>query len=100
MAPWYYMSATLGDGGHTTIRPWSDDVPMEDEDGTLYAVATKVPACAIWNLVDGGSGEQVPLLTLAEWLNFLRGRSQKDQERMRLIMVRVLLRARWMDKAG
>ena len=100
MVPWYYMSATLGDGGHTPIRPWSDDVPMEDEDGTLYAVATKVPACAIWNLLDVGSGEQVPLLTLAEWLNFLRGRSQKDQERMQLIMVRVLLRARWMDKAS
>ena len=45
----------------------------------MYAVATRVPACAIWNLLDVGSGEQ---------------------ERMRLIMVRVLLRARWMDKAG
>ena len=72
---------------------------MEEDDGALYKVAANVPVCAIWNLLDDGSEEQVPLMTIAEWLNFLRGRSQTDQERMRLVMIRVLLRSRWMDKA-
>ena len=30
MAPWYYMSATLGEGGHTPYHPLLDDVPMEE----------------------------------------------------------------------
>ena len=54
------MSAALGEGGHTPYRPWSDDVPMEDEDGILYAVAAKVPVCAIWNLLDDGSATHDP----------------------------------------
>ena len=54
--------------------------------------------CSIWNLLDDKSEEQVPLMTFAEWLNFIRGRSQTDQKKMRLVMLRVLLRSRWMDR--
>lgn len=104
MPPWYYMSTTLEGGGHTPFNPLTDDITMEDEEGTVSA---KVPVCAIWNLLDDKSEEQVPLMAFAEWLNFLRGRSQMDQERMRLIMLRVLLRSRcvpghvsWIARGG
>ena len=39
-------------------------------------------------------------MTFAEWLRFTQGRSQLDQERMRMIMTRLLLRFRWLDRAG
>ena len=39
-------------------------------------------------------------MIFAEWLRFTQGRSQLDQERMRMIMTRVLLRFRWLDRAG
>lgn len=55
----------------------------------------KVLVCAIWNLLDDKSEEQVPLMTIAEWLNFTRVLYQMDQER---IMSRVLLTFRWMDR--
>ena len=54
---------------------------MEEQEGTLYAVSAKVPVCAIWNLLDDKSEEQLPLMTIVEWLNFTQGRSQVDQQR-------------------
>ena len=53
----------------------------------------------MWNLLDNGSEEQVPLMTIAEWLNFQQGRSQLDRERMEGIMSRIMLRFRWMGRA-
>ena len=35
MAPWYYMSAALGEGGHTPYRPWSDDVCSGNESASV-----------------------------------------------------------------
>ena len=56
---------------------------MEEQEGTLYAVSAKVPVCAIWNLLDDKSEEQLPLMTIVEWLNFTQGRSQVDQHALR-----------------
>ena len=39
-------------------------------------------------------------MIFAEWLKFVLGRSHRDQERLKMIMTRVLLRFRWLDRVG
>ena len=60
----------------------------------LYAVSVAVPAYTSGNLLDDKSEKQLPHMTFAELFRFTQGRSQLDQERMRLIMTRLLLRFR------
>ena len=63
--------------------------PVERQDaneGSEDNSVRGVPVCAIWNMLDNRSEEQVPLMTITEWLSFIQGHSQINQERMRLIM--------------
>jgi hypothetical protein len=38
-----------------------------------------IPSCAIWNLLNNQSEEDMPLLSTADWLKFVVGRSSIDQ---------------------
>jgi hypothetical protein len=90
-----------GQGGLLPYNPMTDEVlPLERQEETLYAVSAPVPTCTLWNLLDNKSEEQLPILTFAEWLRFIQGRSQMDQERLKMIMTRVLLRFRWLDRVA
>jgi hypothetical protein len=71
---------------------------LEEQEEVTYAVAARVPDCALKNLLDCRDEDGVPLMTAVEWLRFIQSRSQIDQEWMQAVMTRVLLRARWMDK--
>ena len=87
-------------GGVLPYHPLTDELPLEKQEETLYAVSVPVPVCALWNLLDNKSEEQLPIMTFAEWLKFVQGRSHCDQERLKMIMTRVLLRFRWLDWVG
>ena len=57
-APWYYMSATLGEGGHTPYHPLLDDVPMEESqpvDTEETIVATRLDGIVAVEEEGGGS---------------------------------------------
>ena len=42
-------------------------------------MSAPVPSCAIWNLLDTQGEEGTPLLSIADWLKFVVGRSTADQ---------------------
>ena len=65
------------------FHPLTDELSLEKQQETLYAVSAPVPACAMWNLPDNKGEEQLPIVTFAEWLRFIPGRSQMDQERLK-----------------
>ena len=60
-------------------------------------MSAPVPLCAIWNLLDTQGEEGTPLLSIADWLNFVVGRSIVNQGALIRIMTRALLRARWTE---
>jgi hypothetical protein len=92
--PWYLLDGVTG---LQVARPYNpvDDTELVDQ--TDYAVSAPVPSCAIWNLLDTQGEEGTPLLSIADWLKFVVGRSIVDQGALTRIMTRVLLRARWME---
>jgi hypothetical protein len=51
----------------------------------------------MWNLLDNQAERDMPLLTTADWLKFVVGRSSADQVELTHIMAKILLRARWAD---
>ena len=57
-----------------------------------------VPNCSIWNLLDNELEIDIPLTNIEERSDFVRGRSCADQKRMVVVMTRVLLQARMMDR--
>jgi hypothetical protein len=77
--------------------PVEDDLLTEEELEMSYAVSAPVPSCAIWNLLNNQGGEDMPLLSTADWLKFVVGRSITDQVELTRIMAKILLRARWAD---
>jgi len=79
-------------------HPLHDERELGDQDEVTYAIATRLPACALWNLLDCRDEDGVSLMTVVEWLRFVQARSQVDQDWMQAVMTRVLLRARWIDK--
>ncbi len=46
------------------------------------------PECAYWNLQHSRNEEGVPLMTVVEWLRFIKARSQVDQDWMQAVMTR------------
>ena len=78
-------------------NPVDDTGTIDQQEDTDYAVSAPVPSCAIWNLLDTQGEEGTPLLSIADWLNFVVGRSTADQGALSRIMTKVLLRARWTE---
>ncbi len=87
---WYFMTGELEQEGVLPYNPLIDELPLEKQEETLYAVSAPVPVCALWNLLHNKSEEQLPIMIFAEWLKFAQGRSHRDQERLKMIMTRVL----------
>ena len=67
---WYFMTGELEQGGLLSYHPMIDEIPLEKQEETLYAVSAPVPVCALWNLLDNKIEEQLPIMTFAEWLGF------------------------------
>ena len=90
---WFIMDFKGGDDWLRPSHPMSEEREVDEYEEVTYAIASRVPECAYWNLLDNRNEEGVPLMTVVEWL-----RLQVDQDWMQAVMTRVLLRARWMDK--
>lgn len=74
------MDSSVGQGGLRPYHPLTDEMSVRDME----------PARC--------HEEGVPLMTVVECLKFVKGRSQVDYKMMRLVITRVLLRRRCMDK--
>jgi len=64
-----------------------EEIELGEQDEVTYAIVARLPAYALWNLLDCRDEDGVPLMTVIEWLRFIR-----------IYLTRVLLRARWIDK--
>jgi len=78
--PWYLLDGVTG---LQVTRPYR-----------LCGVCSG-PILCHWNLLDTQGEEGTPLLSIADWLKFVVGRSTIDQGRSTPIMTKVFLRARW-----
>ena len=70
---------------------------VDQQEETAYAVSAPVPSCAIWNFVDSQDEEGMSLLSIADWLKFVVGRSTVDETVLTRIVTKILLRAHWAD---
>ena len=95
--PWYLLDGVTGLQVARLYNPGDDTELVDQQEDTDYAVSAPLPSCAIWNLLDTQGEEGTPLLSIADWLKFVVGRSIVDQGALTRIMTRVLLRARWME---
>jgi hypothetical protein len=84
--------------GLKPFHPLDAELSVGDKDRSPYGVVRPVPSCAIWNLLDNEFEIDIPLMNVEEWSDFVRGRSCADQKRMTLVMTRVFLQARMMDR--
>ena len=80
------------------MHPLDAELTVVDADRSPYGVVMPVPSCAIWNLFDNKLEIDIPLMKIEEWSDFVRGRSCADQKRMTVVMTRVLLQARMMNR--
>ena len=80
------------------VRPFNPEEDHVEGDERLEiscAVSAPVPLCAMWNLLNNQGEGDMPLLSTADWLKFVVGRSSTDQVELTHIMAKILLRARW-----
>ncbi len=70
-------------------HPLNDERELGDKDEVTYAIAARVPACALWSLLDCREEDGVPLMTVVEWLRFIQARSQVDQDWIQAVMDKV-----------
>ena len=94
---WYLLD---GRKGMQMARPFNpEDDHVEEDEGleVSCAVSAPVPSYAMWNLLNNQGEGDMPLLSTADWLQFVVGRSSADQVELMHIMAKILLRARWAD---
>jgi len=75
-------------GGEEWLRPshpLHDERELGDQDEVTYAIAARLHAYALWNLLDCRDVDGVPLMTVVEWLRFIQARSQVDQDWMQAV---------------
>jgi len=78
--PWYLLEGKMGMKMKRPYNPVEGVVEVDEEWETSKAVSAPVPGCALWNLLNNGlSDEDMTLLSAADWLNFVVGRSMVDQ---------------------
>jgi hypothetical protein len=65
------MESKGGEDWLKLSHPLTEERALEEQDKKTYAVAAKVPACALWNLLDCRDEDGVPLMTVIEWLRFV-----------------------------
>ena len=96
--PWYFLYWSDEHQGLKPFHPLDAELSVGDRDRSPYGVVRPVPSCALWNFLDNELEIDVPLMNVEEWSDFVRGRSCADQKRMTLVMTRVLVQARMMDR--
>lgn len=74
---WYTTESKAGEAGLRPSQPMIEERVVDGHEEVTYAIAAKVPECAFCRDEEG-----VPLLTVVDWVNFIQGRSQGDQERI------------------
>jgi len=82
------------------VRPFNPEEDHVEGDERLEiscAVSAPVPLCAMWNLLNNQGEGDMLLLSTADWLKFVVGRSSADQVELTHIMAKILLRTRWAD---
>lgn len=79
---WYIMEFKAGDAGLRPSHPMSEEREVEKHEEMTITIASKLPECAFWNLLDVRDEEGVRFLLVVEWLRFIQSRSQVDQEWM------------------
>jgi hypothetical protein len=70
-------------GGEDWLRPshpLHDEKELEDQDEVTHAIAARLPACALWNLLDCRDEDGVPLMAVVEWLRFIGGKRNLRME--------------------
>jgi hypothetical protein len=55
-------------------HPLHDEKELGDQDEVTNAIAARLPACALWNLLDCRDEDGVPLMAVVEWLRFMGGK--------------------------
>jgi hypothetical protein len=96
--PWHFLYWSDELQGLKMFRPLDAELSVGDRDRSPYGVVRPVPSCTLWNFLDNELEIDVPLMNVEEWSDFVRGRSCADQKRMTLVMTRVLVQARMMDR--
>jgi hypothetical protein len=48
------------------------EIELGEQDEVTYAIVARLPAYALWNLLDCRDEDGVPLMTVIEWLRFIR----------------------------
>jgi hypothetical protein len=49
-----------------------EEIELGEQDEVTYAIVARLPAYALWNLLDCRDEDGVPLMTVIEWLRFIR----------------------------
>ena len=80
LAPWFVMEFRGGEDWLRPSHPLNEERELKEQDEVTYAIAVRLPACALWNLLDCRDEDGVPLMTVVEWLRFIQARLQVDQD--------------------
>ena len=62
------------------FNPVEDHLEADEGLEISCAVSAPVPSCAMWNLLNNQGEGDMPLLSTADWLKFVVGRSSADYE--------------------
>ena len=80
LAPWFVMEFRGSEDWLRPSHPLNEERELKEQDEVTYAIAVRLPACALWNLLDCRDEDGVPLMTVVEWLRFIQARLQVDQD--------------------
>ena len=98
LEPWYFLYWSDEHQGLKPFHPLDAELSVGDRDRSPYGAVRPVPSYTIWNFLDNELEIDIPLINVEDWSDFVRGRSCVDQKRMTLVMTRVILQARMMDR--
>jgi hypothetical protein len=77
---WFVMESRGGEDWLRPSHPLHDEKELGDQDEVTYAIAARLPACALWNLLDCRDEDGVPLMAVVEWLRFIGGKRNLRME--------------------
>jgi len=65
---WFVMEPSGGEDWLRPSHPLNEERELGEQDEVTYAIAARVTACALWNLLDCRDEDVVSLMTVVEWL--------------------------------
>ena len=75
---WFVMESRGGEDWLRPNHPLNDERELGDQDEVTYAIAARVPACSLWNLLDCRDEDGVPLMKASIHSSQIAGRSGLD----------------------